>query len=71
MSDNVKAFTKEKRLTPDEYVIPIFHECIEDHRSMKWLIQIRNHRFNAVCTDCSESFPLEEMIEHLLKESEE
>lgn len=71
MSDNVKIFPKTKRASPEELYYPVFHECMESHTSMNWMLQIREGMFRAVCTDCAADFSLTELIDTIIKDEDD
>lgn len=63
-ADNVKHFPKVKRENPEdeEYDTPVFHPCTEFHTSFKWMLQIRGGNLCLICTDCAETFTIEEIM---------
>ncbi len=71
MSDKIKEFPRIKRETPDDFFIPVYHECIEEHQCWKWMLQVHGGEVRAICTDCSEVFTLGDLINRVLEEHSE
>ena len=69
-NDKIKEFPKPKKPTPDDYFLPIYHECMEDHTSLKWLIQVHEKDVRVVCTDCAEWYSFDDLINKILGEQD-
>ena len=71
MSDKIKEFPLIKKATPEDFFVPVYHECIEGHMSWKWMLQIHGGEVRVICTDCSEWCNMSDLISKVLEEYSE
>jgi hypothetical protein len=60
--DNIKQFTKQKKSIPGELSELVFHNCIGEHTSLKWMIQFNSGVLEAICSDCGDRYDFRDFL---------